>query len=79
MNIRRIEDSDKGPNANFGDNKSSFRYVCKSEDLSVGRSKQFSIIDERGEAIEIAVFNSMASFMQYLIHVNKEARLAKVF
>ena len=57
MNIRRIEDSDKDSNANFGDNKSSFRYICKSEELSVGRSKQFSIIDERGETIEIAVFN----------------------
>jgi len=57
MNVKRIEDSDKGSNANIADNNSSFRYLCKSEELSVGRSKQFTIRDEIGKAIEIAVFN----------------------
>jgi len=56
MNVRRIV-SDKEANANITDNKSSFRYLCRNEELTVSRSKQFSISDERGKVIEIAVFN----------------------
>ncbi len=57
MKVRKIEDSDKDPNTNFGDNKSSFRYLCLSNDLTVGTSRKFSIRDERDKEIEIAVFN----------------------
>jgi multimeric flavodoxin WrbA/nitrite reductase/ring-hydroxylating ferredoxin subunit len=57
MKVRKIEDSDIDPNTNFSDNKSSFRYLCLSNDLTVGTSRKFSIRDERDKEIEIAVFN----------------------
>ena len=51
---RIINDKDKD-DKNI-DNKSSFRYLCLSKELALGRSRQFSISDEKGRKIEIAVF-----------------------
>jgi nitrite reductase/ring-hydroxylating ferredoxin subunit len=52
---RIIDDKDKD-DKNI-DNKSCFRYLCLSNELAVGRSRQFSISDEKGTEIGIAVFN----------------------
>jgi multimeric flavodoxin WrbA/nitrite reductase/ring-hydroxylating ferredoxin subunit len=41
---------------NFGDNN-AFRYLCPVKEISSGKSRQFTIIDENGAKIEIAVFN----------------------
>jgi multimeric flavodoxin WrbA/nitrite reductase/ring-hydroxylating ferredoxin subunit len=42
--------------ANFGDNN-TFRYLCHIREIPSGKSRQFTIIDENGAKIEIAVFN----------------------
>src|SRR5947199_6634566 len=42
--------------ANFGHNN-TFRYLCHVKEISPEKSRQFTIIDENGAKIEIAVFN----------------------
>ena len=41
---------------NKNDN-STFRYLCRSKELPPGKSRQFSISNEKGTKFEIAVFN----------------------
>ena len=51
-------DKDTKDNSNNIDNSySSFRYLCPSGEIPHGRSRKFSISDERGKIIDIAVFN----------------------
>ena len=38
-------------------NNKSYRYICLSSEISIGKSKSFSIKTAEGEDIEIAVFN----------------------
>jgi nitrite reductase/ring-hydroxylating ferredoxin subunit len=38
-------------------NNKSYRYICSSSEISIGKSKSFSIKTAEGEDIEIAVFN----------------------
>jgi nitrite reductase/ring-hydroxylating ferredoxin subunit len=54
--MKRIID-DKDKDEKNIDNKSSFRYLCLSKELAVGGSRQFSISNEKGREIGIAVFN----------------------
>ncbi len=42
---------------NNKDDNSTFRYLCRTKELTSGKSRQFSISDEKGTKIEIAVFN----------------------
>jgi nitrite reductase/ring-hydroxylating ferredoxin subunit len=42
---------------NNKDDNSTFRYPCRSKELPPGKSRQFSISNEKGTKIEIAVFN----------------------
>jgi len=42
---------------NNKDDNSTFRYLCRSKELPAGKSRQFSISNEKGTKIEIAVFN----------------------
>ena len=42
---------------NNKDDNSTFRYLCRSEELPSGTSRQFSISTEKCTKIEIAVFN----------------------
>jgi len=42
---------------NNKDDNSTFRYLCQGKELPYGKSRQFSISDEKGTKIEIAVFN----------------------
>ena len=42
---------------NNKDNNSTFRYLCRSKELPPSKSRQFSISNEKGTKIEIAVFN----------------------
>ena len=42
---------------NNKDDNSNFRYLCRSKELPPGKSRQFSISNEKGTKIEIAVFN----------------------
>ncbi len=55
--IANTNNNAKAKNYKNLDNKSSFRYLCLSNDLAVGGSRKFSIRDERDKEIEIAVFN----------------------
>jgi nitrite reductase/ring-hydroxylating ferredoxin subunit len=40
-----------------GNGVATFRYLCPLKELPSGKSRQFSISNEKGTKIEIAVFN----------------------
>src|SRR5438552_18775515 len=42
---------------NNKEDNSTFRYLCRSKELPPGKSRQFSISNEKGTKIEIALFN----------------------
>jgi multimeric flavodoxin WrbA/nitrite reductase/ring-hydroxylating ferredoxin subunit len=42
---------------NNKDDNSTFRHLCRTKELPPGKSRQFSISNEKGTKIEIAVFN----------------------
>ena len=49
--MKRIVGSDDN------DSNSNFRYVCRTNEIPAGKSRQFSICNEKDTKIEIAVFN----------------------
>lgn len=57
-----------------------YRYVCLASEIQAGKSKSFSISDERGKSIDVAVFNIDGQF--YAISntcIHKGAPLSKGF
>ena len=53
----RQEKTHMNNKVNNKDDNSTFRYLCRTKELKSGKSRQFSISDEKGTKIEIAVFN----------------------
>ena len=63
--MKRITDykDDDGPDHNNNNKSSTFRYLCTIKELSPGRSRQFSLSNDKGtKKIQIAVFNVNGRF-----------------
>ena len=57
LQAARQEKTQMNSIVNNKDDNSNFRYLCRSKELPPGKSRQFSISNEKGTKIEIAVFN----------------------
>ena len=61
-------------------NNSSYRYIGLASEIEAGKSKSFSVLNEKGESIDIAVFNIDGQY--YAISntcIHKGAPLSKGF
>jgi multimeric flavodoxin WrbA/nitrite reductase/ring-hydroxylating ferredoxin subunit len=65
VKMKRITDykDDDGPDHNNNNKSSTFRYLCTIKELSPGRSRQFSLSNDKGtKKIQIALFNINGRF-----------------
>jgi nitrite reductase/ring-hydroxylating ferredoxin subunit/multimeric flavodoxin WrbA len=63
--MKRITDykDDDGPDHNNNNKSSTFRYLCTIKELSPGRSRQFTLSNDKGtKKIQIALFNVNGRF-----------------
>ena len=66
--MKRITDykDDNGHDHNNNNKSSTFRYLCTIKELSPGRSRQFSLSNDKGtKKIQIALFNVMEDSTVY--------------
>jgi nitrite reductase/ring-hydroxylating ferredoxin subunit/multimeric flavodoxin WrbA len=65
VKMKRITDykDDDGPDHNNNNKSSTFRYLCTIKELSPGRSRQFTLSNDKGtKKIQIALFNVNGRF-----------------
>jgi hypothetical protein len=59
--MKKIKDYGSESNNNKYSDDDVFHYLCQASDISLGKSKSFSIDNKRGSKIEIAIFNAQGS------------------